>query len=355
MASQNFNKLIDFTLEVTNGCQFDCTGCNVDKEGNSWPTDEEFKKLENLVDDLNLNGFPAMNLALGPTDIMTSINKETILSSVNIQRLSNKFLKTVINCAFLDPFDQNYIELGKKLNWLLKGKMVKFVIPFECYHIDNKPYIERIRRRRDLVLENMPDVLHTKTYLIINYDASEIYDKENKTNLTEELLLKIYESSLLGDFVADLLLTQTRKDLNIKTNSDKFLSSVKKLNEVLKKSKEKYGERVNIAELISEEGKDWDIIYKAGKLYMTPFLLEGLTSFDERFEVSGSWTFENLYQYYTKNIIQQLEWTKTATECSLCNFTGLCAERGIHTLMQINKTTNCISPIKALNRDIIWK
>ena len=30
MNEDNVKKLIDFTLEVTNGCQFDCTGCTVD-------------------------------------------------------------------------------------------------------------------------------------------------------------------------------------------------------------------------------------------------------------------------------------------------------------------------------------
>ena len=112
---QNINKMIDFTLEVTNGCQFNCTGCNVDKEGNSWPSEEDFDKIDILIDDLNLNEFPAMNLAIGPTDIMTSANRDAILSSNRIKQLSSKFVKTAINCAFLDPFDENYIRLGKQI------------------------------------------------------------------------------------------------------------------------------------------------------------------------------------------------------------------------------------------------
>ena len=52
----------------------------------------------------------------------------------------------------------------------MEGGLVKFVIPFEAYHIDNKEYIDKIRRRIEITLDNMPDVTHTKTYLIANYE-----------------------------------------------------------------------------------------------------------------------------------------------------------------------------------------
>ena len=49
MNEDNVKKLIDFTLEVTNGCQFSCTGCTVDMEGNSWPTDGDWNKISYLI------------------------------------------------------------------------------------------------------------------------------------------------------------------------------------------------------------------------------------------------------------------------------------------------------------------
>lgn len=347
-------KLIDFTLEVTNGCQFNCTGCNVDKDGNSWPTPEEFQRLNVLIDDLNVNGFPAMNLAIGPTDIMTSINKDKILESNEIKILSDKFLKTVINCAFLDPFDENYISLGKKLNWLLAGKLVKFVIPFEAFHIDNKAYIDRIRRRRDLVLKYMPDVKHTKTYLIINYDTANIYDKENNKNITEELVLKVYESPLLEDFAVDLVLGKARADLRKKDNAQDFIEAARRLKSIMASARSKYGQSVDIAEVKDSEGRDWDIFYKAGKLYLTPFLLEGLANFDESFEIKGDWSLSGLYESYNNSLVNQINWASESAECNNCQFIAQCAERGIHTLMQIMNTEECISPAKDVEKNIVW-
>jgi hypothetical protein len=351
---ENINKLIDFTLEITNGCQFNCTGCNVDKEGNSWIPDEEFKKLNNLIDDLNNNQFKPMNLAIGPTDIMTSINRDKVLTSPEIKLIASKFLKTTINCAFLDPFNENYKDLGKKLNWLLEGKIVKFVIPFEAYHIDNVQYIDRIRKRRDLVLANMPNVKHHKTYLIINYDSAYIYDKEKKKNLTEELVLKIYNSPYLQDFATDLVLPHSRADLREAGPSKHFLNSIDDIRAKMVNARKKYGISVDIAEVKKSEGKDWDIFYKAGNLYMTPFLLEGLASFDTIFKIEKEWSFHGLYEHYTERLVDQIGWAINAKECASCQFVGDCAERGIHDLMRINSTEKCISPAKLLESDIVW-
>lgn len=355
MKEDNIKKLIDFTLEVTNGCRYNCTGCSIDKDGNSWPNDFEFDKIFKLVDDLAENEFRPMNLQIGPTDIMTSVNRDTVLASPQIKTLAKKFLKTAINCAFLDPFNENYIKMGQQLNWLLEGGMVKFVVPFEAYHIDNKEYIDRIRKRIELTLQHMPDVTHTKTYLLINYETSSIYDKENNANLTEELILKTYQSELLDGLTADIILPHTRTDLRQKKNSDEFYNAVMKLKQYITSARNKYGTAVDIAELQPHEGKDWDIFYKAGKLYMTPFLLEGLASFDQEYEVTGSWTFENLYNTYLNGFLSQIEWAGNNTACQGCQLVPLCAERGIHTLMKISNIQECISPAKSLENNIFWK
>jgi hypothetical protein len=355
MKEDNIKKLIDFTLEVTNGCRYNCTGCTIDKEGNSWPTDDEFDRLSKLIDDLAANEFRPMNLQIGPTDIMTSINREAVLTSPRIKALSKKFLKTAINCAFLDPFNENYIKMGNQLDWLLEGGLVKFVVPFEAYHIDNEEYIDRIRKRIDLTLKHMPTVTHTKTYLLINYETSSIYDKENNSNLTEELIFKTYQSKLLDGLTADIILPHTRTDLRVEKNSNEFYNAVMKLKTYMTRAREKYGKAIDVAELLPHEGKDWDIFYKAGKLYMTPFLLEGLASFDEEFEVKQDWTFNGLYNTYMQGFLDQIEWASSNPACQGCQLVPHCAERGIHSLMKISNITECISPAKSLENKIFWR
>lgn len=355
MKEDNIKKLIDFSLEITNGCQFNCTGCTIDKVHNDWPSDNEFEKMMFLIDDLKKNGFKPMNLQLGPTDLMTSSNMDKVLTDERIKKFAKKFLKTAVNIAFLKPFDEDYVKLGKKLNWLLEGGLVKFVIPFEAYHIDNKEYIDKIRKRIKITLDNMPDVTHTKTYLIANYEAASIYDRIEKKNLTEELLLKTHESDLLKGFDVGFNLAHSRLDLQKPENAKKLYDSVIKLKNYYVNAKQKYGDRIDVYDIMPHEGTDWDIFYKSGKLYLTPFLLEAVTSFDEEFEVKKDWNFEGLYETYLESFLNQVDWAHKNKDCQNCQFVSMCAERGVHSIMKLIKTTNCISPLKSLEDKIIWR
>lgn len=355
MNEDNVKKLIDFTLEITNGCQFNCTGCTVDKEGNSWPSDDEFKKMSLLIEDFEKNEFRPMNLQIGPTDIMTSFNRDQILSSPVIKDFAKQFLKTAINCAFLDPDIENYVKFGKQLNWLLEGGLVKFVIPFEGYHIDNESYVNKIKERIRVTLENMPDVTHTKTYLIINYETSSIYDRENNKNLTEELIVKTHNSPLMEGFDCGLVLPHGRTDLSLEFNRLSFYEATMKLKKYMISGKLKYGDKVDVYELQPQEGKDFDVIYKAGKLYMTPFVIDAMTIFDPKFEVRNEWTFDGLYQTYMNEFLDQVEWATNNPVCKNCQMLPHCAERGVHSLMQVLDTTECISPARELQNFMVWE
>jgi hypothetical protein len=149
----------------------------------------------------------------------------------------------------------------------------------------------------------MPDVTHTKTYLLINYETSSIYDRENHTNITEELIFKTYQSPVLDGLTADIILPHTRTDLRLEHNSREFYTAVMKLKE---------------------------------------------------YEVKGPWTFESLYDNYLNGFLQQLDWASDNAHCKHCQLTAECAERGIHTLMKISGISDCISPAKALEDVIVW-
>ena len=91
MKEDNIKKLIDFSLEITKGCQFNCTGCTIDKVYNDYPSDNEFQKIMSLLDDLKENEFKPMNLQIGPTDVMTSSNMDQVLTDIRVKKLTKKF------------------------------------------------------------------------------------------------------------------------------------------------------------------------------------------------------------------------------------------------------------------------
>jgi len=350
----NNMKCIDFTLEITNGCNFNCSGCNIDKEGNSWPTEAEFKKIISLMDDFITNGFNPINLTIGPTDILTSVNREKVLCDPYIKEIASKFPKVTINCAFLDPFAENYKLLGMQLNQLLAGSTVSFAVPFEVAHISNAEYLNRIVKRGQIVLENMPDVVYNKTNLLVNYDETRIYDKINSKHLSEELILDLYNRNITRNFDSvNIVLPITRSDLRNPENSKIFLESVLNLKKVFVSARELYGDQIIISEGNTTEGTDWDIFYKAGKLYMTPFILEGIASFDNIFLIDTEWTAEAIYNYYNTQMVNQLNFSESIEDCNNCVHAALCADRGIHNLMMITNASQCISPAKELTKYIM--
>lgn len=346
-------KCIDFTLEIANGCQFSCSGCNIDKEGNSWPTDNDFKSLMALMDDFIAHGCFMRNITIGPTDIMTSYNRDKLFASKEIKEIITKFNKVTFNLAFLNPITENYEKLAEQIDWLAEGNNVSFVIPFELAHIDNNNYLNRIAKRVSIVGDNFKKSKYYKSNLLINYDPDEVYDKDNGTNMTDSLFLKFFEKEKLIHFDSiNIALSVTRRDLRDSTNSTKFLKSVLSLKSVVRKSVEKFRNIINISEGNLVEGKDWDLVYKSGRLYMTPFILEGIASFDDIFLVTEEWSMFGLYNCYNRNIVNQLNWTDNTDSCGKCNLAGICAERGVHNLMKITGITECISPAKELEKFI---
>ena len=90
MKEDNINKLIDFSLEVSNGCQFNCTGCTIDKVNNDYPSDNEFDKIDYLIDDISKNGFKPMNLQLSYR-FNDASNMDQVLTDKRIKKLQRNF------------------------------------------------------------------------------------------------------------------------------------------------------------------------------------------------------------------------------------------------------------------------
>ena len=138
-------------------------------------------------------------------------------------------------------------------------------------------------------------------------------------------------------------------------NAKKLYDSVIRLKKYFVNAKRKYGDKIDVYDIMPHEGTDWDIFYKSGKLYLTPFLFEAVTSFDKEFEVNKNWTFEGLHEAYTEGFINQVDWAHKNKDCKDCQFVPMCAERGVHSLMKLMNTTNCISPLKSLKDKVMWR
>lgn len=352
------NKLIDFTMEIAKGCRHNCSGCVVDKEDNSFPTEAEFDKLDKMVDDFESNNLQLLSFIIGPTDILSSENMDDVLSHPRMKSLARRFVKTTLNCAFLDPNPSIYEKLAEQVEELIPNGLLKFTIPFEIRHLDNLAYIEGIRNRIAFFESCLKTVEVTRVYAVVNFEESIANDKRRNFTLTHDMMMRSYKVDIHPMVHSDFILPHGRDSLRDVTNRDKFLSSLHHLNDLLLKTYQIGVEKndiYDIVELQLSEGEDWDLVYRNGELYIPPFIVEAFASFEPEYKVSGEWTFDSIFDQKTKGFFEAIEIAQTNGICTGCEFIAKCAERGVQKIMEITKSDRCISLAKTTPELFNWK
>lgn len=358
MHPSKINKKLDFTMEIANGCRHSCSGCTIDKDNNNFPTDEEFDRLEALIDDLETSDVEMLNFIIGPTDILTSSNKEQIFTDPRIRQIANRFLKVTLNCTFLDPNPEVYKWLAEQVENLIPNGLLKFTVPFEVRHIDNPTYIERIKNTVAYFESLLTTVKITRIYSIVNFEEAIANDYIRGFTMTQDIVRRAFNIDLHPTSHTDFLLPHGRESLRDPNNQERFLISIHHLNDLLIQAYDhslEENEIFGIVELDVAEGEDWDLVYRNGELYLPPFIVEAFTSFEPEFIVQGPWTFNNIFQQDQEGILEASLLAESNGICGGCEFIGKCAERGMQQIMEITKSDRCISAASHRRHVFQWK
>lgn len=358
MHPSKINKKLDFTMEIANGCKHSCTGCTVDKDNNQYPSDEQFDRIEALIADLKASDVEMLNFILGPTDILTSSNKEQIFDDPRIQRIAREFLKVTLNCTFLDPNPEVYKWLAEKVETLIPNGLLKFTVPFEVRHIDNPAYIERIRNSVSYFESLLTTVKITRIYSIVNFEESIANDYIRGFTMTQDIVRRAFSIDLHPTSHTDFLLPHGRESLREPYNQERFLISIHHLNDLLIQAYDQSrmeNETFGIVELDVAEGEDWDLVYRNGDLYLPPFVVEAFTSFEPEFIIQGDWTFSNIFQQDQFGMLEAMVLGETNGICGGCEFVGKCAERGMQQVIDIVQSDRCISAAPHRRHVFQWK
>lgn len=73
------SKLLELTLDISDGCKFSCSGCMVERD-NPYVT-SDITKLTKMVDSYVLEGFLPFDINIGPTDVLISNNVDDIFTN----------------------------------------------------------------------------------------------------------------------------------------------------------------------------------------------------------------------------------------------------------------------------------
>lgn len=271
MHISQINKLIDFTMEIASGCRHNCSGCMVEKEDNVLPTEEEFDRIDAMLDSFEVAELEMLNFIIGPTDILSSDNRDAVLEHPRVLSIARRFMKTTLNCAFLDPNPLIYQKLAQQMEAMIPNGLLKFTVPFEVRHIDNPSYVDKLCKRVAYFESCLKTVKITRVYSVMNFEESIANDAKRGFTMTSDIMTRAYRIDLHPTSHSDIILPHGRESLRDPANRDRFLTSLHHLNHLLVQSRiaaNEKGEHFEIVELQTNEGEDWDVVYRNGEMFV---------------------------------------------------------------------------------------
>lgn len=341
----------NFALDVLKDCKYNCTGCEVDTSGIEESFDEvDVLLLGDLIQEVRDAKWRMWGIEIAPTDIMTSSNRTEVLASPLIRSLLPGFGHVTLNCSFLSPKTEDYVEFAKELDEFMPGMLVEFIVPIEMKHYTNIGYMEKLQGRIAWLEENLKFVKIRKITSAVNMTEKMMDDgliSENSLEGTKSIRLHPNYSATRFGF------HHGRKDLANKENSVEFIRTIVKQNEVFS-NQIKEGHRFTIDCLDPTVGMDYHLTYRAGDLYISPLVESHVASFHPEFKLNKPWTLSNLVEQDQERYFRSLEIAELSPECSGCKFISKCASRDVHILQKVLGTTKCLSILSLIGQKTKW-
>lgn len=343
------NQLLELTFDISSGCRHNCTGCHVIKEQARMPTSEEWKQLFTLVDDCQSKGIEIAEITLGPTDLLTATNREEIFNSPEVAKLCSKFKVINYNITCLLHDEEPYIWMAKQISKLGKGKFNYLFIPVEPAHIYNKFYMNTLRYRIGLLMDNLEqDVIIEQVVPVMNINKQVVFNKKTGEGMTRKLYDDFYDMNLWGPSYFDFGIHYGRNGMD-KQSANDFIDTIQITNDVRLPVYEELRIRTAsnphedfLTEINPNEGIKWNLYWTEGKMYKKVHVGELVAICDEAFRIPlTTWTKEDLEQCLLKMYTEQLTFGEQIDDCAHCPFVVNCALAGRFKMMEIAETERC--------------
>lgn len=324
--SRGFN----ITLEILQGCKYNCAGCMVDKNFDPGPFDLDGPGLLSLVDEMSGAGYDLTEFTVGPVDIISSRVGLDILDHPLISSLVSRYNGMVLPLALLS--DAGLPELCQKLNVVLAGKQIKVAVPFPISSIRNEKHIDIIRDRVRYIIDHMPKVKFELLYLTVNMVGDLV------TMLNDELDKEIHLIDFGVRRLVEYVFPHSRKGFDDIINRQAFLRSFSSFSEMVKGNRSRY--------LIKPLDDSLEVTYRAGKLYYTPTLIEKFPLFSNEYVISRPWELSGVEALEQDLYINELTHRVEHPVCGDCIHLDRCARGDIHLIMTHLNYNECLVNIK---------
>lgn len=323
---------LELTIDLFKGCANSCAGCMVDRElgGNLSDVAELVELSKGLVAD----GFIPFDVAIGPTDIMSSGNAREVLFHEDVQKLIEMFNAVTLNAAFLEKRAESYVGLARLVDEAIGNKNVRFLIPAAPAMFSSRKFGPAISERVKILSENL--------------ELAHLHEAGFVVNCTRETLAYDYASDLSKGFELDFAVPKDDilnipygrgkiKDILMSSNVLAISRSITSFYETL----DGKTERTSNPDLCPNTGTMLNLLYSDGKLYWIPFLKDEFVFFDPLFEIKRPWTKENVLKQKDDAIASSMDYVISG-KCGECPYLASCSEKGIHRLMEVLSIRDCL-------------
>lgn len=311
---------VNLTLDILEGCIHNCTGCYVNKRGNT-VEDDVLSQIPKIQDMFNESGIRFSSIILGPTDIFGSNNGLEVVKNQYIrQAISN--CTTVEMVSTLDIINE---EIIAELNSIPKkeGFMYGFQIAIDPYSYN----MEDLKSKVEL-LNKFTDPLNF--YVVFNMALEKVDIEKISREVKDELnsfveFLPSYQRFSRKSVHVEMI-EAWKKRLSDYDNQDKSIISM------------------TIRD--KQQGGPYELNYSLykGKFYTVPFVYDNAIIPTDKFLIKDvndikSWTDIKTWLY-----LDGLEYIYKTDECSDCSRREVCLNKHVLNYMEHYDITQCVYP-----------
>lgn len=325
----------NITLEILQGCGYSCSDCAIDK--NFTPDvvlEPDVQPMLDMVDEMKDFGYNLTEFTIGPTDIISARNGMALLDHPLVLALAERYDSLTVSLALLS--DLNLKEFAEKISVLMKGKQFRLVVPVTLKNLHNAKYLNAVRKRLAVIVENLHDVEFKNLYLNLNMIGQTAANFDADANrLAQGLDLGVPK-------VVEFAFPHSRRGFN-------NLMVAEELKRDLMIFAKGIGDCNNTEinhYLITPIDDSYEVTYRNGQLYYTPFLIEKFPIFSDKFAIPKPWSADNVNLFkeslYYENLTKYID----NPICSGCCFVDQCARGDTHSIMDQVGATSCILNMK---------
>lgn len=330
-------------MEVSQGCQHNCTGCKIDKNHASMPDEQTMKKLHGMFDEMDRAGMDFYEIELGPTDMISAANHAEIFGNELLRDLASMFKITTVNSSFIHPHKEQYQKFAKTLHEFAPDNWVGLAIPLEMKHVFNDKYIDLIRENVRIFQESLPNFLK-EVVLTVIFDETYMQAVGRKHTF-DELFERCNSLSVHQHTMVDFIFHHGRQNIKSEFVAQSLKTSIEALNKHYLIDVKKRGNDIRYRHVPAQmlpESHNNELVFSDGKLYVRPVLNERVTVFHEHMLFEGDWSLDNFRLQTINRLNQNLELAANHADCSGCDFQVECASNYVQDLLHVVNSDKCL-------------